>query len=793
MQRTLLSIILCTLLGLATASAQNAKYEKNWSQVEQLELDGQVRSALEEVSKIQKKSERKGDRIEYLKSLVYRWKFLILVEEAPYDTVLSEMDAEIAQASTAEASILHSIRSRALLQYLKKHQYFLARKEAVSTNEPLTFNDWTAEDFRREIREGYDKSIMNEDALLAIPSEAYETLLTASNISRKFRPTLFDVLALEAISVLTDSEYRYIWSLTGTFMPVDSEIYFSPSSEFVNHRFEHEDSLNRVLLTTRYFQKVERAHLNDANPEPLAHAYLKRLLFMKEVQVDKEATYYPEALEAIQGSSESDEINALINYQLAAHYRSRAYLEALPSTEKLNGNNVKSVSICEETISKYPGTDGARKSALLLRSLRKPELNIKSERYSRSNAVSRLWLEYRNIDSLTLSVLPLAPDAEVLMGTSVMQDSVTKLMKAQRNKIKTFSYALPDLQDYNFHTTEILLPELDNGMYLFHLSNPEMALTDNFVYYFSQVTDMAFTIAEQVDHSIYRFLDRDTGEPLNGVKVALDGFEPDPSFVRYTGRMGEVLVPKTEKKSHRFNVMATVDSDTLVFNSYSGYKRTPRADDEEEEEYNATISLFTDRVVYRPGQTIHFKGFVLKHQGERTEVVPNEYVYVYVESYEYDEIVEMRIKTNEFGSFSGEVALPKTVLTGDYQIYVEEDWDEDSEFWDNTEDIEYGEIRFKVEEYKLPKFDISFEPITGIYRPKDSVTVNGKATSFSGVPLTDAKLEYQVRMWSHPSRKYYDDYFVDEGEGVLASDGTFEITFLCRNGGHSWGIRTVLL
>ena len=100
--------------------------------------------------------------------------------------------------------------------------------------------------------------------------------------------------------------------------------------------------------------------------------------------------------------------------------------------------------------------------------------------------------------------------------------------------------------------------------------------------------------------------------------------------------------------------------------------------------------------------------------------------------------------TNDYGSFSGEYILPNNGLTGAFSLQVI-----------SSQVSISGYSSFSVEEYKRPKFETSFEPITETYKVNDSLTVNGKATAYAGSNITDAKVAYRVKRVVYYPRWYY--------------------------------------
>ena len=201
--------------------------------------------------------------------------------------------------------------------------------------------------------------------------------------------------------------------------------------------------------------------------------------------------------------------------------------------------------------------------------------------------------------------------------------------------------------------------------------------------------------------------------------------------------------------------------------------------------------LFLDRAIYRPGQKVFFKGILLRYENKKTEVVAGEYVNLNVTNASGEKIKDFRLKTNNFGSVSGEFILPKTGLTGNYFINTEEDNAKVlSPFWQRVENAGhnyYGQTSFKVEEYKRPTFEVTFDKIEKAYNPGDTVTITGEAASFMGARLADVPVSYEV------SRSQYYNYWWRGGNDsdsrqiahdtlTTDSQGDFKIQFVAKTG-----------
>ncbi|MCP4146965.1 MAG: hypothetical protein GY757_04360, partial [bacterium] len=189
---------------------------------------------------------------------------------------------------------------------------------------------------------------------------------------------------------------------------------------------------------------------------------------------------------------------------------------------------------------------------------------------------------------------------------------------------------------------------------------------------------------------------------------------------------------------------------------------------------NITIKktfFFTDRSIYRPGQTVYFKGLMVEtdnNEGENTKLITNFSTRVVFKDVNHQEISRLQLKSNDYGTFSGTFQIPTGRLNGSMRIF-------DS----------YGSCSFSVEEYKRPKFDVKYPPMKETYRLGETVTIKGKAAAYAGYNIDNAEVKYRViRRVFYPYRWCYWGYTPPSPQmeilnGVTKTDakGQFEVTF----------------
>ena len=140
-----------------------------------------------------------------------------------------------------------------------------------------------------------------------------------------------------------------------------------------------------------------------------------------------------------------------------------------------------------------------------------------------------------------------------------------------------------------------------------------------------------------------------------------------------------------------------------------------------QEDWAEQTSFFLDRAIYRPGQTVNFKGIMTGTDGMSNKAIVHRKTTVKLYDTNGQEVGSLSLKTNNYGTFSGTFILPSTGLNGFFRIGNEN-----------------GDHSFRMEEYKRPKFEVTLEQPKEQFRVGDSVSVVGAAMTYSGVPLANA-------------------------------------------------------
>ena len=177
-----------------------------------------------------------------------------------------------------------------------------------------------------------------------------------------------------------------------------------------------------------------------------------------------------------------------------------------------------------------------------------------------------------------------------------------------------------------------------------------------------------------------------------------------------------------EKRTIMYNARTMSDTAMPIADLWKQIYYAPSENREQE-----VLSLFTDRSIYRPGQTVYVSGIAYRQQQDDTQVLADKEYTVTLYDVNNNKMGEVKVTTNSFGSFSGQFTLPSPCLTGYFRLQAGS-----------------ASGGFRVEEYKRPTFDVAFEPVKTEYQIGDSVLLTGVARTFAGAPVQNAKVNYHI-------------------------------------------------
>ena len=776
--KTIFSIIIMAFS--LTAMSQN-QYSGAWKQVDSLAAVGQSKSALEIVTSVYNKAKAANQPDQFIKASLYRMKLESEFEEDYFVKCIERTRLDIESAKAPVKQILHSILAELYWDYYQANRWKILGRSETANSAGDDIKTWDLKKLVSACMENYTQSLTEKELLKVTAISLYNEILEKQEGSEKFRPTLFDFLAHRAIDFYSSTEAG-LTKPAVTFL-MDKAEYFSSPVTFAALNIASPDPFSFEFQALKLYQEIIGFHLSDKNPEALIDAELERLSFVHENSVlpEKDSLFLAVLYELEKqfiGYPASTEISYQIALQLEGDVDEMVpYGEQPlnPIPENRKWDKKKAVETCEATIKRFPESFGAANCRALIERIKQPSLALVANYASVPGKPALALVKYKNTTKIFLRLLKMdaETDRELIQ---LSQDERLARYKAIK-PIKSWEQALPDPGDYRGHSAEIRLPATATGYYVLLASNdaafPAASALVTSVNFWK--TNISFLSRNNQGNTEVVVLHRETGQPLQGVKVQVVTRDYDPGQRKYTntagktfvtGKTGMVTIPakSTGKRYSSYNLVFTAKGDKLIPESYfMSYRNEP--------EMPRTIiqtHFFTDRAIYRPGQIIYFKGITLERTGEDVKIKPGYKTEVSLLDVNGQLIAKQPLTTNDFGSFSGSFTAPQGTLTGQMTIECRD-----------------GSVSVRVEEYKRPKFEVNFEPVKGSYKLGETITAKGKATAYAGSTVSDAKVSYRVVRqasfpywwWGWRGMPASDEMEITNGETITGSDGTFTINF----------------
>lgn len=740
--KKLLLLLVCFSLSYSicaqTTPAKNQN-DNNWSRVEKLETQGKFTSAYKKIKSIYQKAERQNDNIEFVKAFFYKAKYQLLLKEGAQKEVYREFRRSIKKHDTPVKQVLASVLAESLNDYHKQNHYKIRRRTATDST-ATDFKTWTKKDFKTEIRHLQKLSITDENRLLDLPQKKFTEILSYGENYGKFRSSLYDLLAKRLLDQLDN---QYIFRSNGKFK-INNEAYFSSPEKFTELKLDSSAENKAKFRSLKLYQNLTELH--DKNHLSQFFVTLDRFDFVHDNwqgQSHVADSLYIQGLSDLKTEFISNTEHRWISYKLGRFFHNNADKEKHPDYEKKALTQLQNVLNHSQDKSHLQSLAKKLKENIL-----KSDFNIKAKQLALPDKASKLLVRFRNTDTLYLSVYPRES------GFSAKSDSVKQYITSH-TPVTSKMIVLPEVDDHYQYSAEYLLPAVsDYGQFLVVASthkNIEVA-KDIFSTTSYQVSRLSLRQQEMPGRTRFLVSDRITGAPLQNATIKIKNTGEE----LVTDKQGKAdLTDFKPQSKHRYNYPAKVSYRDDKFTYSFDYKKDKGSKKEDEKDLNIRAELLSDRSIYRPGQEFYFKGIVsaFNNNGSFKKTVQALPVRMKLYNTNHVAVDSVDLKTNAYGSVNGKFDLPENGLTGDFHLKMESHPSDEKakkfvrkNSWATRikGDIEQPQLDFRVEEYKRPKFEVSFDKIDSAYVVKDSVSLTGRAKAFFGGSITDRPVRYTV-------------------------------------------------
>lgn len=683
---------------------------------------------------------------------------------------ITRMQEEVSKAPSEMKPALECILANWYWQYFQRNRWRFMQRTQVQSESGGDLKTWDLPRILVEIDKHFTAALASAEFLKATPVSTFEDVLEKGSVPDTYRPTMFDFLAHNALEFYTAGEQAGAKGEDAFELDGGGPI-FTNRSAFLAWKPEATDTSSPTFKAVRLFQELLTFHAMDKDRSALADVDLMRLEFGNNRAVGEgKITHYKAALNQFAKDWSQHEVSA----------RALAALAGVLHGEKAF---VEAKGLAERGMRAFPESAGGVSCFNLIKQIEQKSASIQTERVW-NEPLPTLDVTYRNVAKVYFRAIEVdfEPWLRSRKWAGINYDPGLDQGLLSRKPVLEWQADLPPIRDFKLRIERLPAPRgLKPGFYLIVASHdPGFGSQENIVSVAPiWVSDLALVVRHRQIEGVNEgfVLNAITGEPIAGAKVLVwkgvqqGGLTQDQTFT--TDKNGLFLVPHFKNNHLPFVLVAHYGGQYAVTANplFSGYERStgkvvPR-----------TV-FFTDRSIYRPGQTIAYKGICIETDQERSDyrTIPGEAVTVIFQDTNGKEIERRTLTCNGYGSFSGTFTAPRNRVMGSMRILAEDP---------------QGATVVQVEEYKRPKFQVELGVPKEAAKLGGEVLVPGKALAYTGAAVGNAKVTWRVERDVHlPPWCWWGGWYgaenrqssqsIAHGTGVTESDGSFRIQFKAK-------------
>uniref|UniRef100_UPI004048FAC5 alpha-2-macroglobulin family protein n=1 Tax=Flavobacterium sp. TaxID=239 RepID=UPI004048FAC5 len=768
-------------LFISSIQTLQAQSKADWNRMLVYESEGKIKSADQLLDTLFLKAKKKNDDVMLIKCVFLKAKYLTFLDEKAFDKSIALIDQERKTSHLMRKSILDYARLYFFEEYLKKYHPELEMRDKSKLEVTESLQTWGLSKIKQEIETGYQDLIANPEALFKLKIRDFHTLFEFETYRKDYDKSLLQFLIERRREYWTNRVKNRLQYLD---LNVVEPLYFV-SREFTKIEIPNQISMEQQMIL-KDFQLLESYLLSQKKETYLlGEVILERFEFLTK--------FYPnQALASEFLEKQSHEFSYKPSTYLIQHIKLNNKVKA----HKLGQDQFLEEALfsCDSLLKKEKPHFNLRKIQNLQQVILNQQLNMTVQNQVMPNVPILTKVDFKNIDSLYIRIHKAKQEIENQNKYSSISQAVSDSL-LQQKPFRTLQFALPQNFPHDYVSTEIALDGLPSGFYIVQFSDTKtmnqmqsLPLLVNSLYIFEYNH-------EGKDH--WQIKNFETGEAIRDAKVIRNG------ALIQNDAAGEVSFENNDTSVKEYFTTIMHQEDTLHLYDINYSYRNPKNNFgynqnniEEEEVIEVVTSVFVDRGIYRPGQTVFFKGILLEKDKNVVQSLADMKIYLTISDNNYKTIFSKAYLTNEFGSFSGEFEIPKTAMTGNYTIELSNLQENDAaetvkkgkkRTEKNTRPREYifnneSRTRFKVEEYKRPTFEVLINSITERFAMNDTVKVSGKIIAFAGNNMQGSTISYEVE---RSFRSYYERSInlkdiVQSGTLISDEKGAFEFDLVLK-------------
>ena len=704
--RYLSLIVLLVMSVFAPMQAQT--YDNLWKELEVLERKDLPKSVISEAMKIYDKAKAEQNVPQMMKAYLTAMQYRSLLTPDSLKVDMNGLEQWASQTGSVEdKAILYSILGEMTMPAdVKKGLGYL------------------------------QASLKDKDWLLLIPVEKLRPMVRVGEASKRyFRDNLYNLLARRAIQIMQ----QYRWQAAAKANQTNSlSVDMTDMDQFVTYQFVPVSDCDLTAAVMQTYQSLLKAYDTETEREGWLLTGIDALNYLYR---------------NFSGNFSNDvcqqELRKWIHTYPAVKTVPEAYL-ALAQFLQYQNNQVERLRIVREGIAGYPRYEGINQLKNIEKEILNASLSLEIATAYPGEQQS-VKVNYKNLTGITLQLYKV----NLPVTSAVLQNRTTHFESKYARLQREEHFSLKPTTDYLNVDTTLTIQAPQAGIYFLKaVPDGKKGVSDGTL---MNVTALKTIYRPLPDGTLELVVvDAVSGQPVSEAEVTIytekgGGYSPQQTY--QADKQGTLKLDFLNSNKYWYNAHTAADNAMPILNLWKNdyyYKESKRKE---------VLQLFTDRSIYRPGQTVYVSGLAYEMEKDSTRVLADKKYTVSLYDANNNETGKVEVRTNGFGSFSGQFVLPSPCLTGYFSLRAAD-----------------TSVSFKVEEYKRPTFDVTFEPVKVEYQVGDSIEVVGMAKTFAGAPVQNARVHYNIsrsyawvwRFMGRGSARW-------EGEAMTDADGKFSV------------------
>ena len=704
--RYLSLIVLLVMSVFAPMQAQT--YDNLWKELEVLERKDLPKSVISEAMKIYDKAKAEQNVPQMMKAYLTAMQYRSLLTPDSLKVDMNGLEQWASQTGSMEdKAILYSILGEMTMPAdVKKGLGYL------------------------------QASLKDKDRLLLIPVEKLRPMVRVGEASKRyFRDNLYNLLARRAIQIMQQYRWQAAAKANQTnSLPAD----MTDMDQFVTYQFVPVSDCDLTAAVMQTYQSLLKAYDTETEREGWLLTGIDALNYLYR---------------NFSGNFSNDvcqqELRKWIHTYPAVKTVPEAYL-ALAQFLQYQNNQVERLRIVREGIAGYPRYEGINQLKNIEKEILNASLSLEIATAYPGEQQS-VKVNYKNLTGITLQLYKV----NLPVTSAVLQNRTTHFESKYARLQREEHFSLKPTTDYLNVDTTLTIQAPQAGIYFLKaVPDGKKGVSDGTL---MNVTALKTIYRPLPDGTLELVVvDAVSGQPVSEAEVTIytekgGGYSPQQTY--QADKQGTLKLDFLNSNKYWYNAHTAADNAMPILNLWKNdyyYKESKRKE---------VLQLFTDRSIYRPGQTVYVSGLAYEMEKDSTRVLADKKYTVSLYDANNNETGKVEVRTNGFGSFSGQFVLPSPCLTGYFSLRAAD-----------------TSVSFKVEEYKRPTFDVTFEPVKVEYQVGDSIEVVGMAKTFAGAPVQNARVHYNIsrsyawfwRFMGRGSARW-------EGEAMTDADGKFTV------------------